>query len=391
MIRFLLLFLLSVLWGFSLKAYATLSEQQKQALFLDSKKSTQTKKTSSSSPQKKSSATAQKKHHSSSTTSTNSSSNPPKGSTRLLSQLAASDEGQGAPAQRPIVYKEVLQDAIPASTGMTSGATPSFASAVEFRKKSAVSHATTSHTTSPHSASAPHVSSASVITPSSDTSHDKITPINDPAPITIEKSGQIPDQGLEPPPETTSSTSHGLDWLFGRHHSSAHYRYLSYSVQHAIERAHVHRGRWKYIIVHNSGTRSGNAHIFDIYHRRVRKMVHGLAYHFVIGNGHSSGDGEVEVGHRWTAQLNGGHVASDYLNDISLGICLVGDYNRDLPTKNQAAALQELIMCLRLRVGKTQGHSAIVCAHKEINPRPTDCPGKRFPYHWLHQLFGNYP
>ncbi len=94
------------------------------------------------------------------------------------------------------------------------------------------------------------------------------------------------------------------------------------------------------------------------------------------------------MGHRWTAQINGGHVASDYLNDISLGICLVGDYNRDLPTKNQIAALNELIACLRLRVGKLHGHEAIVYAHKEINPRPTDCPGKRFPYKWLHQSFG---
>lgn len=204
----------------------------------------------------------------------------------------------------------------------------------------------------------------------------------------IEKSGQIPDQGLEPPPDASLAQSFSFDWLFGTRHTTNSYRYLSYSVQRAIARAHVHRNRWKYIIVHNSGTRSGNARIFDIYHRRVRKMVNGLAYHFVIGNGHSSGDGEVEVGHRWTAQINGGHVASDYLNDISLGICLVGDYNRELPTKKQIAVLQELITCLRLRVGKIQGHPAMVYAHKEINPRPTDCPGKRFPYRWLHQSFG---
>jgi len=30
-----------------------------------------------------------------------------------------------------------------------------------------------------------------------------------------------------------------------------------------------------------------------------------------------------------------------------------------------------------------------VKAHKEINPPqwPTDCPGDRFPYHWLHSRF----
>jgi hypothetical protein len=57
-------------------------------------------------------------------------------------------------------------------------------------------------------------------------------------------------------------------------------------------------------------------------------MSNGLAYHFVIGNGTSSGNGEIEVGNRWRRQINGGHVHSDYLNNISLGICLVGDFNR---------------------------------------------------------------
>jgi hypothetical protein len=53
----------------------------------------------------------------------------------------------------------------------------------------------------------------------------------------------------------------------------------------------------------------------------------------VIGNGTSSGDGEIEIGNRWRRQINGGHVHSDFLNNIALGICFVGDFNRDTPTK----------------------------------------------------------
>lgn len=210
------------------------------------------------------------------------------------------------------------------------------------------------------------------------------------APITIEKSGVETEQGMEPALTQTSAApaSSGLfGWLFGSSHRS--YNYLSSSTRSAIDHAPVRRGRWKYIIVHNSGTREGNARVFDIYHLRVRHMKNGLAYHFVIGDGHGSGDGQIEIGHRWTAQLNGGHVASDYLNDIALGICLVGDFNRDIPTKAQIGALEELIEYLRNRVGKTQGRKAIIYAHKEINPRPTDCPGDRFPYSWLHGKFGN--
>ncbi len=195
------------------------------------------------------------------------------------------------------------------------------------------------------------------------------------APIVVEKSGLEADQGIEPAPKSQ------FGGFFKR------YRYLTPAVRKAIDQAKVQRGRWKYIIIHNSGTRQGNARIFDVYHRRVRKMQNGLAYHFVIGNGNSSGNGEIEIGSRWTRQINGGHVASDYLNNIALGICLVGDLNRDKPTKEQLAALDELIAYLRSRVGKIKGKSAIVKGHKEINPKPTDCPGDRFDLGWLRQRF----
>jgi hypothetical protein len=196
------------------------------------------------------------------------------------------------------------------------------------------------------------------------------------APILIEKSGLEEDQGLEPAPKTSGG-------FFRR------WRYLTPSVRRAIDQAKVRKGRWKYVIVHNSGTRQGNARIFDRYHRRIRKMRNGLAYHFVIGNGRSSGNGQIEIGSRWTRQINGGHVASDYLNNIAIGVCLVGDLNRDAPTQAQMAALDELIAYLRGRVGKIKGRQAIVLPHKRINPRPTDCPGDRFPYGWLRRKFGS--
>ena len=200
------------------------------------------------------------------------------------------------------------------------------------------------------------------------------------APIVVEKSGLEEDQGLAPPPKPERRGWFGLG-------GGPSYRYLTRGVRNAIDRAPVKRGRWQYIIVHNSGTRQGNARIFANYHRNVRKMKNGLAYHFVIGNGTSSGDGEIEIGPRWTQQINGGHVASDYLNNIGIGICFVGDFNRDVPTRAQLAALDELIKYLRKRVGRSKGRPLIVKAHREINPKPTDCPGDRFPYRWLHRTF----
>src|SRR5207248_1436099 len=144
-------------------------------------------------------------------------------------------------------------------------------------------------------------------------------PIEEPEQLTIEKYGYEKPRGF---------------WsrLFGgggrrSTSSGAGYRYLTNSVRAQIDRAPVARSRWQYIVVHNSGTRQGNAAAFDYYHRHIRRMQNGLAYHFVIGNGTSTGNGQIEVGDRWRRQINGGHVHSDYLNNIALGICLVGDFN----------------------------------------------------------------
>lgn len=194
------------------------------------------------------------------------------------------------------------------------------------------------------------------------------------APVTIQKSGFEEERGVQPAPPSA--------WW-------NQWKYLTKGVRQEIDRARVQRRRWRYIVVHNSGTQQGNAKAFEYYHLRVRKMPNGLAYHFVIGNGSSSGDGQIEIGNRWRRQINGGHVHSDYLNNIAIGICLVGDYNRGQPTKRQTEALEELIRYLRQRVGKIDRRWAIVKAHREINPPrwPTDCPGDHFPYRWLHGKF----
>lgn len=204
-------------------------------------------------------------------------------------------------------------------------------------------------------------------------------PIQEPEQLTIEKSGYEKPRGF---------------WarVFGGGRSSSSsgggYRYLTASVRSQIDRAPVARGRWQYIVVHNSGTRQGNAAAFDYYHRHFRRMQNGLAYHFVIGNGTSTGNGQVEVGDRWRRQINGGHVHSDYLNNIALGICLVGDFNRDQPTRAQLDCCEELVRYLRQRCGKVGDHWPIVKPHRDINPPrwATDCPGDVFPYSWFRRF-----
>ena len=235
---------------------------------------------------------------------------------------------------------------------------------------------------------AAHPSAAPIasVTPQPPVSHAIPVPDQEAPQVTVEKSGFEEDQGLEPPPSPPPHRFGFWPWSWTR--STPAYRYLTRSVIEEIRRAPVQRRRWQFIVVHNSGTRQGNARVFDYYHRHVRRMRNGLAYQFVIGNGTSTGNGQIEVGDRWRRQINGGHVHSDYLNNISLGICLVGDFNRDQPTGAQLESCEELIRYLRQRCGKIENHFAIVRPHREMNPPrwPTDCPGDAFPYSWFRRF-----
>jgi len=154
-------------------------------------------------------------------------------------------------------------------------------------------------------------------------------------------------------------------------------------VREVTSKLNVPRGRWKMIICHHSGIRYGNAMIYDREHRK-RGMENGLAYHFVIGNGVDSGDGEIEIGSRWIKQIKGGHVRSEEMNETAIGICLVGNFAESKPTKNQLAALKELLVYLRNDV---VGKEVKFLVHSEADPGHTECPGRYFPTKKMHRLF----
>ena len=134
---------------------------------------------------------------------------------------------------------------------------------------------------------------------------------------------------------------------------------------------------WRAIIIHHSATNTGNASIFDKWHRE-RNHWEGVGYDFVIGNGTDSGDGEVEVTFRWRKQIPGAHcggTANNWANKDGIGICLVGNFNLTTPTSRQVQSLVKLIRFLQKRYGiptsRIYGHRTTPGA------RVTDCPGKR--------------
>ena len=134
---------------------------------------------------------------------------------------------------------------------------------------------------------------------------------------------------------------------------------------------------WRHIVIHHTATTSATARGIDTYHREKRRMENGMAYHFLIGNGKGMGDGEIYIGDRWKRQIQGGHLASEALNQSSIGICLVGNFDKRPPTARQMESLRALITKLRQR---TRLPASAVTTHRGIHPRHTRCPGRHF--HW---------
>jgi LysM repeat protein len=133
--------------------------------------------------------------------------------------------------------------------------------------------------------------------------------------------------------------------------------------------------KWKKIIIHHSATPTDDALNMHRVHK-ARGMKNGLAYHFVISNGSRKAyDGEVYIGSRWKGQLDGGHVKKQSLNKTCIGICLIGNFEKNSPTAKQLNSLEGLCKYLmkRCKIPNSQ-----VTTHKIIHPGHTACPGKLF-------------
>lgn len=150
-------------------------------------------------------------------------------------------------------------------------------------------------------------------------------------------------------------------------------------------RLRIPSGRWRYIVTHHSGIESGNARAYDREHRR-RGMEHGLAYHFVIGNGRDSREGEIEIGRRWLQQLRGGHVRSEAINETGIGICLVGNFERRVPSRRQLQTFTDLVDWLRRDL--LAAAPPRVTVHRWVDRNHTVCPGRQFPFSLLQQRYG---
>lgn len=152
----------------------------------------------------------------------------------------------------------------------------------------------------------------------------------------------------------------------------------------ATESLRIRRGRWKHVVAHHSAIEDGNAKSYGSYHKRVG-MEHGLAYHFVIGNGRDSGEGEIEIGPRWLQQLHGGHVRNQAYNESGIGICLVGNFEKRRPSTRQMASFTALVDWLR--DDAPLGARPKFTVHRWVDRNHTVCPGRLFPYSEMQRRY----
>ena len=108
-------------------------------------------------------------------------------------------------------------------------------------------------------------------------------------------------------------------------------------------RTPVPAGRWKYIYIHHSQTPAGNAFTLG-----QSNGPAGVGDHFVIGNGDGCIDGEIQLTQRWNNQQTALPPAgANKVDEACISICLVGDFDRTIPTQTQLRRLTQLVGALQ--------------------------------------------
>jgi len=116
--------------------------------------------------------------------------------------------------------------------------------------------------------------------------------------------------------------------------------------------------RIKSIALHHSGAATGSPQSFATYH--VSQGWPGIGYHYVIDK-----EGNIYQTNRLdTISYNVGP-----LNGEVVGICVIGNYDKETLNEAQKTSIIDTVNLIRLIVGHKP-----VKGHKEY--KSTDCPGK---------------
>ncbi|NLB89536.1 MAG: N-acetylmuramoyl-L-alanine amidase [Syntrophomonadaceae bacterium] len=123
------------------------------------------------------------------------------------------------------------------------------------------------------------------------------------------------------------------------------------------------RNNTRRIVLHHTAT-DYDVSAATVHNWHINQGWSGIGYHYLIRL-----DGSIERGR--TENTIGAHAGSEGNGD-SIGIALVGNFEKTAPNANQIDALIKLIMDIESRYGVLS-----IVEHKDIVN--TACPGRRFP------------
>ncbi len=126
------------------------------------------------------------------------------------------------------------------------------------------------------------------------------------------------------------------------------------------------------IVVHHTGSSIlgplDSPKLVKLRHKYLRGFE-DIGYHYLIGNGYLTGDGEIYQGR--DIEKIGAHAKGH--NKDSLGIALIGNFNISRPTENQWESLIELLYS---QCDMYDLNPSNIYGHKELEGADTSCPGK---------------
>lgn len=139
----------------------------------------------------------------------------------------------------------------------------------------------------------------------------------------------------------------------------------------------------QYIAIHHTAVSyNKNADQFDannIYHKDKwnfkSSLGYYLGYHYEISKA-----GKLRQARKETE--DGAHVVG--YNHLALGIALDGNFDSELPTKEQETTLKKLLLELKGRYP-----NAIIKYHRDFPDAKKTCPGKLIPDNWANNLLND--
>lgn len=138
----------------------------------------------------------------------------------------------------------------------------------------------------------------------------------------------------------------------------------------------------EYLVVHHSAA-SENQSVESIENYHLSLGWEGVGYHYLITN-----TGEVWRGR--PEHYHGAHVKEQNINFKSIGICLIGDFDKKLPTGAQISALKTLLLDLQARYSIP---NTKIVPHRHFlgNPPYKNCFGSLLKDDWAKNLVENQP